>query len=154
MKLVSSEPDQIFWLILFFSLITFFIIFHKHYNFRILKILIALRLLVITILILLYFDPRITFAQSSNRDLNWNLYLDKSLSMSYHANPSVSSLQSGIDDIIARIEQKDIQLNIIDYGSKLDTAWLRGEKEFIDISTNFGNARPSIFFLFASLTLS
>ena len=36
--------------------------------------------------------------------------------MSYHANPSVSSLQSGIDDIIARIE-KDIQLNIIDYGS-------------------------------------
>ena len=100
MKLVSSEPDQIFWLILFFSLITFIIIFRKHHNDRILKILIALRLLVIAILILLYFDPRIIFSKSENRDLSWNLYVDKSLSMSYHANPSVSSLQLGIDDIL------------------------------------------------------
>ncbi|MFL2982977.1 MAG: hypothetical protein ACJZ12_01125 [Candidatus Neomarinimicrobiota bacterium] len=64
--------------------------------------------------------------------------------MSYHANPSISSLQSGIEDIITRLEQKDIPLNIFGYGSELDTVWSRGEEGFYDISTNFGNVLKHI----------
>ena len=49
--------------------------------------------------------------------------------MSYHTNPSVITLRSGIDNIIDKLENKNIPLNIFSFGSGIDTNWVNGEKE-------------------------
>tara|TARA_B100000959_G_scaffold112818_1_gene118934 strand:- start:2334 stop:4199 length:1866 start_codon:yes stop_codon:yes gene_type:complete len=58
--------------------------------------------------------------------------------MTYHSNPSSKSLESGINDIIARLGSKDIPIKIYGFGSKIDTSWINGEKIFTDASTNIG----------------
>ena len=76
--------------------------------------------------------------ESDNKNLKWNIYIDNSLSMSYHSNLSVNSLSSGIDDIISKLEKKDMPFGIYNFGSKIDTNWNSGEKIFNEASTNLG----------------
>ena len=93
----------------------------------------------IIILLLLFLDPRLTINKKNNRELNWNIYIDNSLSMAYHSNPSVITLRAGIDNIVDKLENKNIPLDIFSFGSDIDTNWVNGEKEFIDGSTNIDN---------------
>ena len=58
--------------------------------------------------------------------------------MTYHSNPSSKSLESGINDIFARLGSKNIPIKIYGFGSKIDTSWINGEKIFTDASTNIG----------------
>ena len=138
MKLIFSEFDQVFWILIIFSLITFFSLYRVYNSSKNLKPLLLFRIVPISILLFLSLDPILTIIQSSNRDLNWSIYIDKSLSMTYHSNPSSKSLESGINDIIARLGSKDIPIKIYGFGSKIDTSWINGEKIFTDASTNIG----------------
>lgn len=79
-----------------------------------------------------------TVIGSNNRSLNWNIYIDQSLSMTYHSSPSIKSLESGINKIIAKLEKKEIPLKIFGFGSKIDPHWVNGEKIYTDASTNIG----------------
>ena len=138
MKLAFTETDPLFWLILFMSLFSLILFFQKSEYSKKLIILIIFRTISILILLFLLFDPRITSISSDDNELIWNIYIDRSLSMSYHSKPSVGSLVSGIDELITRLDKKSIPLNIFDFGSKIDTNWHNGEKNFEDISTNLG----------------
>ena len=138
MKLIFSEFDQVFWILIIFSLITFFSLYRVYNSSKNLKPLLLFRIVPISILLFLSLDPILTIIQSSNRDLNWSIYIDKSLSMTYHSNPSSQSLESGINDIFARLGSKDIPIKIYGFGSKIDTSWINGEKIFTDASTNIG----------------
>ena len=90
-------------------------------------------------MLLIYLNPSITKINSIESDLFWNVYIDKSLSMSYHSNPSINSLLTGIDDIIDRLNKKGVPIKIYDFGTKIDTNWVEGEKNINDASTNLGN---------------
>jgi len=90
-------------------------------------------------MLLIYLNPSITKINSIESDLFWNVYIDKSLSMSYHSNPSINSLLTGIDDIIDRLNKKGVPIKIYDFGTKIDTNWVEGEKNINDPSTNLGN---------------
>lgn len=138
MKLIFSEFDQVFWILIIFTLITFFSLYRVYNSSKNLKPLLLFRIVPISILLFLSLDPILTIIQSSNRDLNWSIYIDKSLSMTYHSNPSSKSLESGINDIFARLGSKDIPIKIYGFGSKIDTSWINGEKIFTDASTNIG----------------
>jgi len=138
LKLIFSEFDQVFWILIIFSLITFFSLYRVYNSSKNLKPLLLFRIVPISILLFLSLDPILTIIQSSNRDLNWSIYIDKSLSMTYHSNPSSKSLESGINDIFARLGSKNIPIKIYGFGSKIDTSWINGEKIFTDASTNIG----------------
>ena len=133
-----SNPSQLFWLLFFLSIVVIIISFQKVIHLRKVTPIIILRVTSIITLLFLLLDPRLTIINKSKRELSWNLYIDKSLSMSYHSNPSVRTLKTGIDDIINKLEKKNIPLNIYSFGSGLDTSWINGEKVFEDGSTNIG----------------
>ena len=48
--------------------------------------------------------------------------------MAYHSNPSVITLRSGIDNIIDKLENKNIPLDIFSFGTGIDTNWVNGKK--------------------------
>ena len=133
-----SNPSELFWLVSFLSIVAIIISFHKIINYRQITSIIILRVVSIIILLFLLLDPRLTIINKNNRELGWNVYIDKSLSMSYHSNPSVGTLRSGIDYIINKLNKKNIPLNIFSFGSDLDTNWVNSKKDFKDGSTNIG----------------
>ena len=70
------------------------------------------------------------YSVSKVKELPWNVYIDKSLSMSYHSKPSSVALASGVDNLINQLNSKKIQNNIYTFGSELDTNWSSGGKNF------------------------
>jgi len=58
--------------------------------------------------------------------------------MSYHSKPSVGSLVSGIDELVNKLDKKSIPFKVFDFGSRIDTNWYNGDKNFADVSTNLG----------------
>ena len=92
----------------------------------------------ISFLVLAFAKPYKPVNKENNSIKNVFIYIDNSLSMSYHSNLSSTSLLSGIDDIIDRLEKKKIPLDIYNFGSKIDTNWNNSEDLFNESSTNIG----------------
>jgi hypothetical protein len=128
----------LFWLVFFISLLGFVFSFYKIVNNRKLRPILVLRGFLFIILIFLILDPKVEQTKSKSVDLKWHLYLDRSLSMSYHTQPSIGSLISGVDQIVDQIRQKKAEVNIIGFGNDLDTSWAVGDKMVTDGSTNMG----------------
>tara|TARA_Y100001960_G_scaffold332073_1_gene431290 strand:+ start:5719 stop:7824 length:2106 start_codon:yes stop_codon:yes gene_type:complete len=138
LKITVSEPDQFFWIIFFISLIIIYYSFiSPSFSKRIWSI-IFLRFSVISLLIFLFLDPKIEFEKKITNDLNWNIYVDRSLSMSYHSHPSSVSLVSGIDEFRKKLNKKGVSTSIIGFGSVLDSIWNEGNKKLDGIATNVG----------------
>ena len=97
-----------------------------------------IRFVVIILLVILFLEPRIEFEKEKIRDLNWNIYVDRSLSMAYHSHPSSVSFVSGIDEFGKKINQKGIHFSIIGFSSELDSNWANGYRTLDGISTNIG----------------
>ena len=138
MNLILSQPNSEFWLILFLCLIGFIFSFYQVSDQKKLRPIIILRGILILILVLLFLDPKVEVTTKNSNDLKWHLYLDRSLSMSYHTHPSVGSLVSGFDQILEKIERKDVPIKIFGFGSDLDTSWTVGDKQIRDGSTDLG----------------
>ena len=103
MNLILSQPNSEFWLILFLCLIAFIFSFYQVSDQKKLRPIIFLRGILILILVLLFLDPKVEVTTKNSNDMKWYLYLDRSLSMSYHTHPSVGSLVSGVDQILEKI---------------------------------------------------
>ena len=56
------------------------------------------RFAVVILLVVLFLEPKIEFNKEKTSELNWNIYVDRSLSMSYHSYTSSISFVSGIDE--------------------------------------------------------
>ena len=138
MRLLFTKPDQLFWLALPIIIVFLFIYYRRLYANKQLRPLFFIRVFLFFLFLFIYLNPILTIIQSGKRDLKWNIYIDNSLSMSYHSNLSSNSLSSGIDDIIDRLEKKNIPLDIYNFGSKIDTNWNNGEDLFNESSTNIG----------------
>jgi len=138
LRLVFSNPDQLSWLVFIFIAGTVLFAYKWFFVSKQLRSLFILRIFLFAIMLLVYLNPSITKNNSIESNLYWNIYIDKSLSMSYHSSPSVNSLLSGIDDIINRLNKKDVPIKIYNFGTKIDTNWVLGQRNINDSSTNLG----------------
>ena len=131
--------DQLFWLsfILWLSIVYIFV---KGTNdIKNLKSIIFLRVFILGLIVFLFLEPKLFLSKSYRYDLNWNLYVDKSLSMSYHTNPSIGSLLSGLDEILIKLKNKKVGVKTYGFGSSLDTNWINNGRVLGDGSTNIGD---------------
>ena len=58
--------------------------------------------------------------------------------MSYHSSPSTNSLLLGIDDIINKLNKKNVPVKIYNFGTEVDTNGILQQSNFDDASTNLG----------------
>ena len=107
-----SYPDHLFWLISITIVVTALFAYKWFFVSKQLRSIFIFRIFLFLIVLLVYLNPSITKTDSIESNLFWNIYVDKSLSMSYHSSPSINSLLSGIDDMINRLNKKDIPLKI------------------------------------------
>ena len=135
MNISISQSNSLIWVVIFASLIILLMSYHYRSKIGLVPI-IVLRVISALILFALFFDPRLNIIKESTKELQWNIYIDRSSSMSHHSNYSVSTLASGIDEIIDKIKKKSIHVNIFGFGTDIDTLWNGGDKSFKDISTN------------------
>ena len=138
MHFESSHPSQVFWLLLIVCSLGIFFSFRQAIYFKKIRPILFLRGLSIATLVFLLLDPKLDLVNTNSRELRWHVYIDRSLSMSYHSQPSVGSFISGIDEIIEKINKKPIPVKIYGFGTDLDTSWVYGDKKIQDGSTNIG----------------
>lgn len=136
MNLIFSELSQEFWVVLFISIIGISISFYQVFGEKKLRPILFSRIVLFIILIGLVLDPRLEFTQSTSHDQKWNVYVDRSLSMTYHANPSSGSYVNGINDFIGKIEQNGVPIQVLGFGVDLDTSWALGDHSINHSSTN------------------
>ena len=130
--------SHLFWFLLIITSITIYFGYRNIFYLSNYKLLSVIRILSFAILLFIFLDPKFNFSVSKVKELPWNVYIDKSLSMSYHSKPSSVALASGIDNFINQLNRKKIQNNIYTFGSELDTNWSSGGKKFSQGSTNLG----------------
>jgi len=135
---VFSYPDQLFWLVFIAIAVTTLFAYKWLFVSKQLRSIFIFRIFLFLIALVVYLNPSITKTDLIKSNLFWNIYIDKSLSMSYHSSPSTNSLLPGIDDIINRLKKKDVPIKIYNFGTKIDTNWVLGERNINDASTNLG----------------
>ena len=143
-NLSLSEPDQIFWYVLLLCILAMVYSYYEVREFKKLKPIIILRTFLFGLILFLILDPEIELTHSNSRELKWHIYVDRSLSMTYHTHPSVGTLVTGIDKLLERIKQRDISYSVLGFGNDLDTSLLQGDKSISDGSTDFGKVLESI----------
>ena len=138
MRFIFSYPDQLFWLVSIAIALTALFVYKWFFVSKQLKSIFIFRIFIFSILLLVYLNPSITRSDSVESNLFWNIYVDKSLSMSYHSSPSKNSLIPGIDDIIKRLNKKEVPIKIYNFGTEIDTNWVLAQRNINDASTNLG----------------
>ena len=144
MRFSFISLDYLFWVSAFTCGIILYFTYKKSFYLKYVKIVFFFRILSLGILTFLLIDPRFTFFVSQTQDLYWNVYVDKSLSMINHSRPSLGTLQTGIDQVINKLNERKIKHRVFGFGVDLDTNWVRNGKNFIDGSTNIGMALDHI----------
>ena len=114
-------PDQLFWLVSIGVVVTAIFAYKWFFVPRQLRSIFIFRIFIFIIVLLVYLNPTITKTDSIESNLFWNIYIDKSLSMSYHSSPSTNSLLLGIDDIINRLNKKNVPVKMYNFGTEIDT---------------------------------
>ncbi len=138
MNFEFTYSSHLFWVLLIIISITIYFGYRNIFSLSNYRVLTIFRTLSFIILLFLFLDPKVNYSVSKTKELPWNVYIDKSLSMSYHSKPSSVALASGVDNLINQLNSKNIQNNIYTFGSELDTNWSSGEKKFSQGSTNLG----------------
>ena len=118
---LSVDPSYIIiYLVIFFSIPVLFFSYkffikQPGYNY-----LIIIRIILISFLLILLFNPKVIINKEKNKFLPWHIFIDKSLSLNYYKQPSYTSYVKGISNFIQRIKRKNIDFEIYSFGSQLD----------------------------------
>ncbi len=144
MNFFYNPLNQEFWFFLILSIFVIIFSFYQIYHNRKIQPIIIIRILIVLFLVTLFIDPKFEFRKVNKRDLQWDIYIDRSLSMSYHSQPSLGSFISGTEKMIDRILENDVSLNIYGFGEGLDTNWITGNKLIQDGATDIGQVINNI----------
>jgi len=71
------------------------------------KNIFIIRFLLFFIFSLILLNPKINYLTEETTKLKWNVYLDNSLSMSYHQQPSATSYISGVNKILEKLKKNE-----------------------------------------------
>ena len=100
---INSAYDLIIITIIISILVVYFSYRYSLYSSEN-SVLIFFRVLILALLILLIFNPVIQKKGSNKIILPWHIYIDESLSMKYHKQPSELAYKQGIQNFIEKIK--------------------------------------------------
>ena len=103
---ILKPVDLWFWFFIITSFITIVSSFVLIKNHSELKWLIILRSLTFILLILLLLQPKFSWVQYKYNSLDWNIYIDNSVSTSYHPSLSFQTMKTELDQMIYNISKK------------------------------------------------
>ena len=107
--------------VILISVLVLYLSFKNVLVYRETSIIIASRVLILFFLVILIWNPRFKYKAIEKNSLPWHVYIDNSLSMKYHKQPSSLSYKNGIKSFLKNIKDKDISLETYSFGSTLDT---------------------------------
>ena len=102
------------------------------------RAIILARTLIITILLFLLLEPVLLYEKEELKELSWNVYIDRSLSMSYHTHPSKVSYFNGVLDFVKKMRNNNVGFNLYSFSSNVEE-WVSGDKEINGSSTNISS---------------
>ena len=85
------------------------------------SVLIIFMTLILGLLILLILDPVIEKKGNDKISLPWHIYIDESLSIKYHKQPSALAYKKGIQNFFKKIKDKGISFKVFSFGSDIDS---------------------------------
>ena len=141
--------ENIISIICILASIVFFVISFLSKNFyknSDIKNIFIIRFLLFFIFSLILLNPKINYLTEETTKLKWNVYLDNSLSMSYHQQPSATSYISGVNKILEKLKKKGVETKIYNFGTKLKNGWDYEKQTLKDGSTNLGSVISHIKF--------
>ena len=138
--MVYSIENIVLLIIISVSVLSILILFSSNifYKNKIIKNIYTLRILFFSILFLILTNPKINYTTEKKTKLEWNVYLDNSLSMSYHQQPSATSYVSGVNSFLEKLTKKGVKTNIYNFGTSLESGWGDESKILKDGTTNLG----------------
>ena len=121
MELSILKPADIwFWLFLVICFITIVYSFLLIKNHPDLKLLITFRSITFIVIIILLLQPKFSWIQFNYNKLDWNLYIDNSVSISYHPTISFQTIKTEFEQIIYAISKKNILTNLFSFSDKVN----------------------------------
>ena len=91
------------------------------------------------LLILLLLQPKFSWVQYKYNSLDWNIYIDNSVSTSYHPSLSFQTMKTELDQMIYNISKKNIFSNLYSFSGNINkinnTKDLIGDGSSTDLGT-------------------
>ena len=138
---MNLQINSAYDLIIIISIISILVIYFS-YRFSLPSsenlVLIIFRVLILGLLILLIFNPVIEKKDNNKKSLPWHIYIDESLSIKYHKQPSALAYKKGIQDFLKKIEEKEINFEVFSFGSDIDSVYDITKISLDANSTNLG----------------
>ena len=145
MEFSLLKPVDIwFW---FFVIISFIIVvfsFKFIKNHSELKLLIILRSITFIIITFLLLQPKFSWIHFKNNKLDWNLYVDNSVSISYHPTLSFQTIKTELDQIIFNISKKITFSNLFSFSDEVKKIENTNELDGSGSSTDLGRVLSHI----------
>ena len=133
------EPSfNILGILIFFSILIIILSYYKFFKEKVFNYLFIIRVILISFLIILFFNPTIVINKEENNKLLWHIYIDNSLSLNYYKQPSNNSYIKGISNFIQKIKNKNIDYKLSTFGSEIDTPVEISKIKINANSTNIG----------------
>tara|TARA_B100001142_G_scaffold195966_1_gene194858 strand:- start:103 stop:2226 length:2124 start_codon:yes stop_codon:yes gene_type:complete len=101
-------------------------------------IIASLRAFILLLLFILIWNPKLKYKASEENSLPWHVYVDNSLSIKYHKQPSSISYKNGIKSFLNKIKKKGVIVETFSFGSVLDTLEDISNLKLNANSTNLG----------------
>ena len=117
---ILKPVDIWFWFFVIISFITIVYSFLLIKNHPDLKLLIILRGTTFIIIIILLLQPKFSWIQFNYNKLDWNLYIDNSVSISYHPTVSFQTIKAELEQIIYDISKKNTLTNLFSFSDKVN----------------------------------
>ncbi len=138
---MKLQLNSAYDLVIIISILSIFVLYFSYRSklfFKRISALLFFRALTIVLLILLVLDPTVENIAINKKSLPWHIYIDNSLSIKYHKQPSEVAYKSGIQNFLKKIKDKNINFETFSFGSVIDSV-----NEISDInldanSTNLG----------------
>ena len=120
------------------SIIVLYLAYRNSFKGEGINVVLMFRGLTLGLLVLLLFDVTLEKNGTIKKNLPWHIYVDRSLSIKYHKQPSSSSYKKGIQNLLNELSEKNLSLEVYSFGSSLDTLKNILELQLDANSTNFG----------------
>ena len=137
---INSAYDLIIITIIISILVIYFSYRYSLYSSKN-SVLIFFRVLISALLILLIFNPVIEKKGSNKISLPWHIYIDESLSIKYHKQPSALAYKKGIQNFFEKIKEKNIDFKVFSFGSDIDSI-----TDIFDISLDGNSTNLGLIF--------
>ncbi len=143
---ILKPVDIWFWLFIIISFITIIFSFILIKNHSELKWLIFLRSITFLLTTFLLLQPKFSWTHFKYNELEWNIYVDNSVSISYHPTLSLQTIKTELEQILYAISKKNIFSNLFSFSQKVNEIENTNKFDGTGSSTDLGSVLNHIHF--------